>query len=102
MQNMQDENNNNNEDNVEDDDRSTTSTSSHRSENRSESNNNNNHGNRREGWSGYQQNALVNKQTNDFINKWKDFIILDTGSTITSFMNPDLVTKIQATKNQWE
>ena len=42
---------------------------------------------------------MVNNQHKDFINRWKDLIILDSGSTITSFMNPDLVTSIRTTHN---
>ena len=40
----------------------------------------------------------MNKQVNEVYNKWKDVIILDSGSSITSFMNPDMVTKIKATR----
>ena len=41
---------------------------------------------------------MVNKQTNSLFNKWNDLILLDSGSTITTFMNPDLVTHIHTTK----
>ena len=41
---------------------------------------------------------LVNKQVEEVYNKWKDVIILDSGSSITSFMNPDMVTQIEATR----
>ena len=49
-------------------------------------------------FSSFQENVLVNKQVEEIYNKWKDVIILDSGSSITSFMNPDMVMQIEATR----
>ena len=91
MQNIQEDNNQEVivEKENENNNRSTTSSSNQRNDNNRENN----------GWNGFscfQENVLVNKQVEEVYNKWKDLIILDSGSSITSFMNPDMVTQIEA------